>query len=70
VDVPGGISQGYYESLLNALANAGVIERGYASASIERGFSCVRLPWVKKPMNRPMPAPMPVSGNSPTDWND
>jgi hypothetical protein len=48
VEVPDGIPQGYYDSLLNALANAGVVEQGYARASIERGFSCVRLPWVKK----------------------
>lgn len=65
VDVPDGISEGYYFSLLNALANAGVIEQGYASASIARRHSDVRLPWVKKP------APGdPVSGNRAPDWAD
>lgn len=34
--------------LLHALADAGVIERGYADASIERGHTAVRLPWKRK----------------------
>ena len=37
-----------YEQLLEALADAGIIERGYATASTERGYSSVRLPWVSK----------------------
>lgn len=39
-----------YVNLLNALAEAGVIEEGYAGASIARGWTAVRLPWVKKPV--------------------
>lgn len=49
VDVPGGIPHETYLYLLNALAQAGVIEQGYSNASHERGSSMVRLPWVKKP---------------------
>lgn len=48
VDIPGGIPHDAYMTLLAALADAGVIERGYANASRARGFSSLRLPWVKK----------------------
>ena len=37
-----------YSDVLSALANAGIIEAGYAAASKARGFSAVRLPWVRK----------------------
>lgn len=37
-----------YEKLLAALAEAGIIEEGYAKASIARRYSTVRLPWEKK----------------------
>lgn len=42
------ISSEAYEKLLNALADAGIIEPGYLGASLARGFTAVRLPWVKK----------------------
>lgn len=48
VDVPGGIDNDKYLALLTALADAGVIEWGYASASAARGFTSARLPWVQK----------------------
>lgn len=48
VDVPGGITNEKYTTLLTALADAGVIEWGYASASIARGWTSVRLPWIQK----------------------
>lgn len=48
IDVPGGVEHMAYMSLLNSLANAGVIEQGYVKASQKRGFTCVRMPWVKK----------------------
>lgn len=48
VDVPHGIPWDQYKRLLVALSAAGVIEPGYASASIMRGHSDVRLPWIKK----------------------
>lgn len=37
-----------YKRLLNVMSEVGVIEPGYARASIERGYSSTRLPWVKK----------------------
>lgn len=37
-----------YEDLLNALAVAGLVEPGYVGASVARGFTAARLPWVKK----------------------
>lgn len=39
---------GQYKKLLKALAKAGIIETGYVGASKARGFTAVRLPWVKK----------------------
>lgn len=62
IDVPGGIEWLKYTALLHALADAGVIERGYADASIQRSHSDVRLPWIKKPAP-PAQIPVPVSGN-------
>ena len=35
-------------NLLDALADCGIVERGYAEASKARGFSALRLPWVGK----------------------
>jgi hypothetical protein len=37
-----------YIMLLKTLAGAGVIEKGFAGASIKKGFSSIRPPWVKK----------------------
>lgn len=37
-----------YDYLLRTLAHVGIIESGYMSASIDRGYTAVRLPWVKK----------------------
>jgi hypothetical protein len=42
------LSHSTYMDLLTALAAAGIIERGYADASRERGYTAVRLPWVRK----------------------
>lgn len=47
VDVEIGDVQ--WRELIQALAVAGVIEEGYAEASLERGHTDLRLPWVKKP---------------------
>lgn len=38
-----------YESLLKALADAGIIEGGYCKNSLRRQMTMVRLPHVKKP---------------------
>jgi hypothetical protein len=40
-----------YRELLLALAKAGVIEKGYARASIKRGYTSLRPPWVMKTPN-------------------
>lgn len=39
-----------YRALLHALAAAGLIEQGYLNASLARGHTAVRLPWVQKPL--------------------
>lgn len=48
VEVPKGIPHHRYMALLSALADAGIIEKGYAEVSIARGHSDLRLPWVRK----------------------
>lgn len=53
-----------YRRLLSALAEAGIIEDGYAGASERRGFTCVRLPWVKKEL-APARAPAGPDGLEP-----
>lgn len=42
------ISKYSLENILQAMANAGIVEHGYANAAIERGYTAVRLPWVNK----------------------
>jgi hypothetical protein len=42
------ISWAQLEKLLTVLAEMKVIEKGYAGASIERGYTALRLPWVSK----------------------
>lgn len=37
-----------YKKLLNILADLGIIEHGYRGASLARGYSALRLPWIKK----------------------
>ena len=37
-----------YTALLTTLATAGAIQRGYAKASIKRGYAALRPPWVHK----------------------
>lgn len=37
-----------YVKLLDVLVEIGAVEYGYVSASKERGFTAVRVPWVKK----------------------
>jgi hypothetical protein len=50
-----------YVNLLEALAACGLVERGYVYASKERGYTCVRLPWVKKVEP---PEPVPVTSDT------
>jgi hypothetical protein len=37
-----------YKELLKVLAKCGIIEKGYASASVNQQKTILRLPWVKK----------------------
>lgn len=37
-----------YKLLLRTLVVVGLVEPGYLSASLERGYTAIRLPWVKK----------------------
>lgn len=37
-----------YSKLLAALAEAGIIEQGYANVSDARGYTSVRVPWARK----------------------
>lgn len=46
-----------YQKLLDALAEVEIIEPGYAKASKARGFSAVRLPWVRKPSSADQETP-------------
>jgi hypothetical protein len=39
-------------NLLDALAECGIVERGYAEASRARGFAALRLPWVHRDRGR------------------
>jgi hypothetical protein len=42
------IEKDAYFNLLNALVRAGLVEPGYVAASESRGYTALRLPWVKK----------------------
>jgi hypothetical protein len=46
IDVP--MSRKDMERILRALAKAGVVEPAYYEMSKRRGYTCVRLPWIKK----------------------
>ena len=37
-----------YVKLLDVMAEAGILEPGYVGASKARGFTAVRLPWIRK----------------------
>jgi len=45
-DVP--MTWGHYLELLDVMAKVGILEPGYVSASRARGFTAVRLPWIRK----------------------
>lgn len=48
-----------YVHLLDAMARAGIVERGYVDASIERGGTHVRLPWIAKETVKVEEVPFP-----------
>ncbi len=37
-----------YRALLIAMKDAGLLEEGYVNAALRRGYTAVRLPWIKK----------------------
>ena len=37
-----------YVRLLEAMVECGLVEPGYLGSSIDRGYTAVRLPWIKK----------------------
>lgn len=49
------MSRTQYGNLLEALAEAEIIEPGYAAAAMRRGYSSARLPWVPKPSGQDEP---------------
>lgn len=53
LDLPDALSTEALKEILEVLGRHGVIEEGYASASIERGYTSVRRPGRKK--GRPIP---------------
>ena len=46
IDCP--IPKDKYIAMVKAMAAAGVVQEGYAGAAERRGYTGVRLPWVKK----------------------
>lgn len=40
--------------VVGLLAQLGIVEDGYAEASAERGYTCLRLPWVRKRRRAPL----------------
>lgn len=55
IEVPGGIPDDVYWILVEAMVNAGIVEHGYLAASLTRGRTDVRLPWVSKADTPPTP---------------
>jgi hypothetical protein len=43
-----GLTWHQYRRLLKALGRAGILEPDYVRASLQRRYSAVRVPWVKK----------------------
>lgn len=48
MEVPGGIPHEGYMALVALLGHLRIIEPNYASVSIQRGHTDLRLPWVRK----------------------
>lgn len=42
------LSYGDYVKLLTVLGEVGILEEGYVAASLRRGYTAVRLPWISK----------------------
>lgn len=54
-----------YVELLKVLAKVGILESGYVDASLQRGYTAVRLPWVRKETPAPAPAGQPSTSGAP-----
>lgn len=48
-----------YTRIIAAMTDAGIVQPGYYAASVARGFTAVRLPWIRK---EPEINPQPDSG--------
>lgn len=55
-----------YMWLLRHLAAIGILETGYVKASIARGFTAIRPPWIKKPKTQEAQCNPTTSSDSPT----
>lgn len=42
------VTRGQLFHLLDVMADCGIVEQGYVSASKARGFTALRLPWIRK----------------------
>lgn len=61
------LNQEQFENLLNVLAECGILDYGYAKASLTRGYSAVRLPWIRKEVSLSDPwADLEEKDNEPT----
>jgi hypothetical protein len=61
VEIPGGVPQSAYFDWLRASAKIGLLQQGYVDASIARGHSDLRLPWVTKADTPPTDPKVEVS---------
>ena len=41
-----------YRRLIEVMVEVGIVEKGFLYSLEQRGFTCVRLPWIKKPAER------------------
>ena len=55
-----------YVKLLEVLVEVGLVEEGYLNASVARGYTAVRLPWIMKGQEELPPAPSRRGGGSET----
>ena len=59
--------------VLLALSDAGIVQPGYAYASIKAGYTSIRLPWVRKGFKTDQPLdghPTDLDGNAVKTWEE
>lgn len=59
--------------LLLAMSDAGIVQPGYAHASIRAGYTSIRLPWVRKGFKTDQPLdghPTDLDGNAAKTWEE